>query len=261
MFGGWGPAWTAGSHGRFWRAPAPNDPNNPLSQSLVPPHRRRRLHHLGLVLLILHARLLLHLAMHVHLRHLIHLLVLHPRHHRRQLPLALPHCPLEPLDRRRLLGLLRLRLAKVGLRPLHPFLLSSILHEAPQFYLPGRDLRLGPGLGRPEGGAGIQEPFELSPRRLHLCRFLQRRRPLPGYQWGRGWQRWAMGLGFRAWAWAWAWRGGLWGAGPARPSAPLPHACPPPGFAQSAPGSLRSVAQEHSSGVLGNCSSGVLATV
>ena len=31
-FGGWGPARTAGSHGRSWRAPAALDPINPLSQ-------------------------------------------------------------------------------------------------------------------------------------------------------------------------------------------------------------------------------------
>ena len=36
-FGGWGPAGTAGSHGRSWRAPAALDPINPLSQSRVPP--------------------------------------------------------------------------------------------------------------------------------------------------------------------------------------------------------------------------------
>ena len=171
-FGGWGPAKTAGSHGRSWMVPAALDPINPLSHWLTPsppppapppppsspppppsrspppsrparppppprPPPRPQ-----------------------------------PRHHRRQLPLAPAHRPIEPLNRLLLLGHLQLRLAKVGLPLADPLLLRSLLLGAGQFCLPGRDFPFSPYLGRFGGGTGIQEPFELSPRLLHLLWFL-----------------------------------------------------------------------------------------
>ena len=71
--------------------------------------------------------------------------------------------------------------------------------------------------------------------------------------------------------WAWGWglglglglglaRGAL-GCGACLAFGSSAHDYPPLGFAQSTPGSLSFVAQDRSSGVLGNCSSGVLATV